>query len=216
MDVQQVEFLGLTITATDEGTTITPMHSKIEAVTSWPRPRTQTQLRSFTGFANTFTKFIDGFSRIVAPLFDLLKKLNGKRTAPLPWNERAISAFDELKLAIANSATLGVADASKPFVVHTDASDYAVGAVLSQHNERGELRPIGFVSQKLSDVEYRWSVYEKELYSIVVALKRWSMHLMYTQHPVEIHNDHASLRYLFDQPKLTAKQTRWLALRIAT
>ena len=167
---------------------------------------------SFAGFANTFTKFIDGFSRIAAPLFDLLKRLKGKRTAPLRWNERAISAFEELKLAIANSATLGVADASKPFIVHTDASDYAVGAVLSQHNERGELRPIGFVSQKLSDVEYRWSVYEKELYSIVVALKRWSMHLMYTQHPVEIHNDHASLRYLLDQPKLTAKQTRWLAL----
>ena len=210
--VQQVEFLGLTITATDAGTTVTPMHSKIDAVTSWPRPRTQTQLRSFTGFANTFTKFIDGFSGIAAPLFDLLKRLKGKRTAPLRWNERATAAFDELKHAIANSATLGVADASKPFIVHTDASDYAVGAVLSQHNERGELRPIGFVSQKLSDVEYRWSVYEKELYSIVVALKRWSMHLMYTQHPVEIHNDHASLRYLLDQPKLTAKQTRWLAL----
>ena len=210
--VQQVDFLGFTITATDVGTTITPMHSKIDAVAAWPTPRTQTQMRSFLGFANTFRTFIDGFSRISAPLFDLLKRLTNKRTAPLRWNERAHQAFDELKEAIANSATLGVADASKPFIIHTDASDYAVGAVLSQHNERGELRPIGFVSQKLTDVEYRWSVYEKELFSIVVALKRWSMHLMYSRHPVEIHNDHASLRYLLDQPRLTAKQTRWLAL----
>lgn len=210
--VQQVDFLGFTVTATEAGTTITPMHSKIDAVTEWPLPRTQTQMRSFMGFANTFRSFIDGFSRISAPLFDLLKRLSNKRTAPLRWNDQAYRAFDELKAAITNSATLGVADASKPFIVHTDASDYAVGAVLSQHNEIGELRPIGFVSQKLTDVEYRWSVYEKELFSIVVALKRWSMHLMYTKHPVEIHNDHASLRYLLDQPKLTAKQTRWLAL----
>jgi hypothetical protein len=210
--VKQVNFLGLTITATDDGTTIAPMHSKIEAVTEWPTPRTQTQMRSFLGFANTFRSFIDGFSRVAAPLFDTLKKSRNKKTAPLRWTEHARQAFDQLKEAITNSATLGIADANKPFIVHTDASDYAVGAVLSQLNDRGELRPIGFVSQKLTEVEYRWSVYEKELFSIVVALQRWSMHLMHAKHPVEIHNDHASLRYLLDQPKLTAKQTRWLAL----
>lgn len=210
--VKQVNFLGFTITATDDGTTIAPMHSKIEAVTEWPAPRTQTQMRSFLGFANTFRSFIDGFSRIAAPLFDTLKKLRNKKTAPLRWTADARQAFDQLKEAITNSATLGIADANKPFIVHTDASDYAVGAVLSQLNDRGELRPIGFVSQKLTEVEYRWSVYEKELFSIVVALQRWSMHLMHAKHPVEIHNDHASLRYLLDQPKLTAKQTRWLAL----
>jgi hypothetical protein len=209
--VSQVDFLGFTVTATDAGTTITPTHSKIAAVDEWPVPRTQTQMRSFLGFANTFRSFINGFSRIAAPLFDLLKQLKNKRTAPLRWNDAAHLAFVELKDAIADSATLGVADASKPFIVHTDASDYAVGAVLSQYNQLGELRPIGFMSQKLTDVEYRWSVYEKELCSIVVALKRWSMHLMYTQHPVEVHNDHASLRFLLDQPKLSAKQTRWLA-----
>lgn len=210
--VQQVDFLGFTVTATISGTTIEPMRSKVEAVTDWPKPRTQTQLRSFLGFSNTFRNFIDGFSGIAAPLFDLLKRLKNKRTAPLRWNDNAHEAFDALKAAISDSATLAVADDSKPFVVHTDASDYAVGAVLSQRNDRGELRPIGFVSEKLSDVEYRWSVYEKELYSIVVALKHWSMWLMHANHPVEIHNDHASLQYLLDQPRLTSKQTRWLAL----
>jgi RNase H-like domain found in reverse transcriptase/Integrase zinc binding domain len=107
---------------------------------------------------------------------------------------------------------LSVADYTRPFVVHTDASDYAVGAVLSQRDANGELRPISFMSQKLSDVEYRWSVYEKELFSVVSALPHWSMWLMHARHTVEIHNDHASLRFLMDQPKLTAKQTRWIAL----
>jgi hypothetical protein len=107
---------------------------------------------------------------------------------------------------------LTVADVDKPFFVHTDASDFAVGAVLSQRDDTGELRPIGFVSEKLNDVQYRWSVYDKELYSIVVALKHWRMHLMYAKHPVHVMNDHASLRFLLDQPKLTAKQTRWMAL----
>lgn len=209
--VQQVEFLGYTITATETGTTIEPMKSKVEAVNEWPLPRTQTQMRSFLGFANTFRNFVDGFSGVAGPLFDLLKKLP-RRTSPLRWNDGARAAFDGLKNAIANSATLAVADDTKPFVVHTDASDYAVGAVLSQRDAQGELRPIGFVSEKLTDVQYRWSVYDKELYSIVVALKHWQMHLMYAQHPVEILNDHASLRFLLDQPKLTAKQTRWMAL----
>lgn len=205
--VQQVEFLGYKISATEHGTTIEPMQSKVEAVTEWPEPRTQTQMRSFLGFANTFRGFVDGFSRVAGPLFDLLKRLP-RKTSPLRWNEGARKAFVELKTAIAKSATLTVADDSKPFFVHTDASDYAVGAVLSQLDDHGDLRPVGFVSEKLTDVQYRWSVYDKELYSIVVALKRWRMHLMYARHPVQILNDHASLRFLLDQPRLTAKQTR--------
>lgn len=209
--VREVEFLGYTITATNEGTTIKPMRSKVEAITEWQLPRTQTQLRSFTGFANTFRSFVDGFSDIAAPLFDLLKGLP-RRTSPLRWTERARNAFDQIRAAIANSTTLTVADVNKPFFVHTDASDFAVGAVLSQQDDNGEMRPIGFVSEKLNDVQYRWSVYDKELYSIVVALKHWRMHLMYAKHPVHVMNDHASLRFLLDQPKLTAKQTRWMAL----
>src|SRR5215217_6220116 len=209
--VQEVEFLGYKISATEHGTTIEPMQSKVEAVTEWPEPRTQTQMRSFLGFANTFRGFVDGFSRVAGPLFDLLKRLP-RKTSPLRWNDDARRAFVELKGAIAKSATLTVADDSKPFFVHTDASDYAVGAVLSQLDEHGDLRPVGFVSEKLTDVQYRWSVYDKELYSVVVALKRWRMHLMYARHPVQIVNDHASLRFLMDQPRLTAKQTRWMAL----
>lgn len=209
--VQQVEFLGYKISATEHGTTIEPMQSKVEAVTEWPEPRTQTQMRSFLGFANTFRGFVDGFSRVAGPLFDLLKRLP-RKTSPLRWNDDARRAFVQLKNAMAESATLTVADESKPFFVHTDASDYAVGAVLSQLDDHGDLRPVGFVSEKLTDVQYRWSVYDKELYSIVVALKRWRMHLMYARHPVQILNDHASLRFLLDQPRLTAKQTRWMAL----
>lgn len=209
--VQEVEFLGYKISATENGTTIEPMQSKVEAVTQWPEPRTQTQMRSFLGFANTFRGFVDGFSRIAGPLFDLLKRLP-RKTSPLRWSEDARKAFVKLKSAIVQSATLTVADDSRPFFVHTDASDYAVGAVLSQLDSQGELRPVGFVSEKLTDVQYRWSVYDKELYSVVVALKRWRMHLMYANEPVHILNDHASLRFLLDQPRLTAKQTRWMAL----
>jgi hypothetical protein len=62
--VQEVEFLGHTIKATDHGTTIEPMHSKIAAVQEWPEPRTQTQMRSFLGFANTFRGFVPHFSEI--------------------------------------------------------------------------------------------------------------------------------------------------------
>jgi hypothetical protein len=141
----------------------------------------------------------------------MLKRAGQRKSSPLVWSEQQRQSFHKLKHAIIDSAVLSIADDDKPFIVHTDASDYAIGAVLSQRGDDGVMRPISFMSQKLTDVEYRWSVYEKELYSVVTALKHWSMWMMHARCPVEIHNDHASLRFLMNQPKLTAKQTRWIA-----
>jgi transposase InsO family protein len=104
---------------------------------------------------------------------------------------------------------LGIADDDSPFFLHTDASDFGVGAVLSQFDSTGKLQPLGFMSRKLSDTEYRWSTYEKELYAVVAALRHWDMHLMGARHPVTVYTDHHSLMYLISQPKLSAKQTRW-------
>ena len=209
--VSSVEFLGFTIHAGPDGTSITPMKSKVEAVLEWPRPRTQTQLRSFLGFTNTFRSFVDGYARVATPLLQLTKKMGASKSRRVEWSDVAQRSFETLKAAICNSAVLAVADDNKPFVLNTDASDYAVGAVLSQLDDSGRLRPIGFVSEKLSDREYGWSPYEKELYAVIVALRHWSMWLMHARHPVTVNTDHASLRFLLEQPKLTAKQTRWFA-----
>lgn len=208
---REVDFLGFNVRVGANGAEITAMKSKVEAVQEWPLPRTMTQLRSFIGFANTFRMFVKGFSDTATPLFRLMKASARRKSTPLEWSEVTVQAFDDLKTAIADSAVLMVIDETKPFVLHTDASDFAVGAVLAQHDSDGVLRPVGFVSEKLSDREYRWSTYEKELYAVIVALRHWSMYLMHARNPVQVINDHASLRFLLEQPRLSAKQTRWFA-----
>ena len=149
------------MTATPDGTTVSPCAPRSKLSPSGRSPEPQTQMRSFLGWRtlSAISLTVSAVSR--HPSSTCCQGLEKKRTAPLRWNDRADEIFDQLRAAITNSAVLSVADDSKPFVVHTDASDYAVGAVLSQRNERGELRPIGFVSEKLSDVEYRWSVYRR-------------------------------------------------------
>jgi RNase H-like domain found in reverse transcriptase/Reverse transcriptase (RNA-dependent DNA polymerase)/Integrase zinc binding domain/Retroviral aspartyl protease len=207
---REVEFLGYVIRATNTGTVIATCESKVQAIREWPVPVTVTELRAFLGMCNFYRDFVDGHSHIAAPLTALTAI--GKRTARLVWTEAEASAFEALKAALCCTPVLAIADDDRPFVLHVDACAYAIGAVLSQLDDRGKLRPIGYFSRKLTDTQLRWDVYEKELYSIVAALEHWSMHLRGSSHEFVVYTDHRSLETLLEQPRLTGKQTRWLLL----
>jgi hypothetical protein len=205
--VREVDFLGHTIRATPNGTVITTLSSKVEAIRDWPVPKSVSELRSFLGLCNYYRDFVDSHSRLAAPL----TRLTGASTA-FQWSEIEENAFNALKEALCNTPALTVADEQRPFELHVDACNYAIGAVLSQRDDRGRLRPVGFFSRKLSDTQMRWSTYEKELYSIVAALEHWSMQLRDAVHAVVVHSDHRALTALLEQQHLTAKQTRWIGL----
>jgi RNase H-like domain found in reverse transcriptase/Reverse transcriptase (RNA-dependent DNA polymerase)/Integrase zinc binding domain/Integrase core domain len=210
--VTDVEFLGHRIRAGPAGTEITATHDKVEAVRQWPVPRTVTDVRSFLGFVNYYREHIDNFAHIAVPLTDLTKSSETGKRAPVVWTHTEQRAFEALKQALCEAPALVIVDDDKPFVMHTDASDFAIGAVLSQHDANGKLRPVGYMSRKLSGSQLNWSVYEKELFAVISALQHWTMHLMGTAEKVVIFTDHATLQYLLRQPKLTARQSRWSAL----
>ena len=90
-------------------------------------------------------------------------KANGRNFS---WGEEQQRSFDKLKVAIATAPILAVVDLHKPFVVETDASSTAIGAVLLQDG-----RPIAFESKKLNQAQQNYSTYERELFAIVHALK---------------------------------------------
>jgi len=116
---------------------------KIQAIVEWSAPKSVPELRLFLGLANYYRRFIEGYSKKTTPLSDLLKK-----NQRWEWTVDCQQAFEKLKTAVASAPVLGLPDFEKPFEVHTDASDRAIGGVLVQ-----EGHPIAFESRKLSDAE---------------------------------------------------------------
>ena len=118
-------------------------------------------IRSFLGLCGFYRRFIKDFSKIAAPLTELLHK-----DTPFTWNEPQQQAFQQLKDTMMKKPVLILPDPSKPFVLTTDASGYAVGATLSQDQGDG-LRPIAYLSKKMNEHEVNYPVHEQELLAII-------------------------------------------------
>ena len=112
--------------------------SKVQAVTDWPPPKNVKAVQSFLGFANFYRRFINNFSAIVRPLSNLTRK-----ETPFRWSKKQ-EAFTTLKKVFTSAPILVHADPSKPFILETDASDIAIGAILSQYNAEVILHPCCF------------------------------------------------------------------------
>ena len=117
----EVEFLGHRLGADGLAKEI----SKTKAIQEWPPLKSKSEVRQFLGLAGYYRKFVDGFSEIAAPL----TQLTGE-TVHFEWGEVEAAAFRRLKQELLKDTVLALPDATKPFVMHTDASEYAVGAVL--------------------------------------------------------------------------------------
>ena len=133
--------------------------TKIQVIWDWPSPTTLTELRSFLGLANFYRRFVLGFSHITWPLSQVTK---GGAKAKFFWPESQQKAFIELKDRFCTAPVLALPDLQQPFEVETDASDYAIGAVLTQHGH-----PVAYHSETLSDIVWKYPTYDKEMYSIV-------------------------------------------------
>ena len=115
-----------------------------------------------------------------------------------------------MKVAIATAPVLRLPDFECQFVITTDASDVAIGAILEQDFGTG-LQPIAFSSRKLNPTEIRYSAYERELLGIVWAIGQWK-HYFQGPHPIIIQTDHAPLRHLPNQTSVNSRVWRWLAV----
>ncbi|MBW0536895.1 hypothetical protein O181_076610 [Austropuccinia psidii MF-1] len=140
--------------------------AKLQHILNWPPPRNLKALQSFLGFANFYCRFIKNYSKKLSSLTSFLKKYSC-----FPLNEEARSQFHQLKEAFTTSPILSHFNPSLPTIVKTDASNYALGAVLSQVAESGKY-PIACNRRKLIPAELNYEIHDKELLGIVCALKR--------------------------------------------
>ena len=166
---------------------------KIEAISTWEVPHTQKQLQAFLGFVNFYRQHVRNFAQIAAPLTDLQGRGDNKGGNKFTMTAGAIAAFHKLRQAMMSAPVLHAIDPHSPFVVYTDASDVAVGAVLHQV-VGGEEVCVAFASRKLHDAETRYPARDKELLGVVSALRQWRHYLLGRK--FTLHTDHESLQYL--------------------
>jgi hypothetical protein len=175
----ELEYLGYWITR--DG--IKPLPEKVKAILNIDTPRTRKELRSFIGIVNYYRDMWIRRSHILAPLASLTSK-NTKWN----WGPNQQVAFDTAKKVIAREVMLAYPDFSQPFEIHTDASHYQLGAVISQKG-----KPIAFYSRKLNPAQTRYTTTERELLSIVETLKEYRNILL--GHEIEVYTDHKNLVY---------------------
>ena len=112
--------------------------------------------------------FVKGYAEIVRPLTCLTKK-----DVPFKWTPECTEAVQKLKKAITAKPVLRRPDHNKPFTMEVDASQYVLGAILSQKDKQGKLRPVGYYSKTLIPAECNYDVYDRELLALVRALQHW-------------------------------------------
>jgi len=177
---------------------------KVQGITQWPTPACVKDVRSFLGFCNFYRAFISDFSNITRPLNDLTCK-----NQQWNWSDECETAFQDLKKVCANEPVLKTPDWSKPFVMHTDASGYALGVVIAQEHEDG-MHPIAFHSRSLLPAEKNYDVHDKELAGVVFGFKCGCSLFLGAKHPVKVLTDHKNLQYFRKPQKVMGRQARWI------
>lgn len=201
----EIEFLGHMI----KHNKITVDPEKIATIRDYTLPQTLKQLRSFLGLAGYYRKFIKDYAKITKPLTIHLRGENGlikaNKSSKIEINldEAAIRAFEQVKLLLQEKVELYQPNYSKPFELTTDASNFAIGAVLSQ-----DRHPVTFISRTLTSTEQNYATNEKEILAIVWALQKLRNYL-YGVADLTIYTDHQSLIYSISEKNPNTKLKRW-------
>lgn len=180
---------------------IKPNPDKISAIKNYPIPKTPKEIKQFLGLLGYYRKFIPDFARTTKPLTQCLKK--GRK---ITLDTEYVNCFEKCKILLTNDPILQYPDFSKEFNLTTDASNVAIGAILSQ-GPIGSDKPICYASRTLNESEINYSTIEKELLAIVWATKYFRPYLFGRK--FKILTDHKPLQWMMNLKEPNSRLTRW-------
>jgi hypothetical protein len=147
--MDKVHYLGYIID--QHGVHVDP--TNIQFICDWPTQTTLIELQSFLGLANFYCRSVLGFSHIAWSLNQITR---GGVKEKFAWGRSQQQAFDDLKQCLCSTPVLSLPDLQQPLEIETNASDYAVGIVLTQH-----VHPVDYHNETLSDVVCKYPTYNK-------------------------------------------------------
>lgn len=181
---------------------VTVDSDKVAAVQQWPRPKDRNEVRSFLGLCTYYRRFVLEFARIAKPLTRLTEE-----NRRFDWNHECEEAFDNLKKALTSAPILSYPRLDGQFILDTDASNTAIGGVLSQRQE-GQEKVIGYFSKVLSKAERNYCVTRRELLAVVKAAEHFYKYLY--GRSFLLRTDHAALKWLVNFKNPEGLIARWI------
>jgi hypothetical protein len=159
---------------------------KVAAIQQMPAPTNVPELRRFLGLVNHQAKYLQNLAELTAPLRELLKK-----EIQWTWSTPQKAAFESIKRALTEAPVLAIYDVQKDTILTADASSYGLGAVLSQVQSDGTVKPVAYASRSLTPTQRRYAQIDKEALALVWGTERFHCFLAGKQFQME--TDHKPL-----------------------
>ena len=174
---------------------VQPNQEKVRAIIEAPSPKDVKQLQSFLGLCNFYSRFIQNYSQVVAPLYYLLRK-----EVKFHWGPEQQKCFETIKTLFVTSNALQAFNTQYETLLETDSSGYGVGAALMQRKDKdSDWLPVQFASRSLNDAERNYSNLEREALSVVFGCEKFRKYLLGST--FIIRNDQQPLRKLLAHDK---------------
>ncbi len=197
---EKIEFLGYVLS----GKGISTDPKKIQTIKEWPIPKCVKDVQRFVGLCNYYRRFVKDFANLAKPLHNLTKK-----NIKFLWTNECQKAFDILKEKLTSSPILLHPDTQRQFILECDASNVAIGSVLSQYDDDHKLHPVAYFSRSLNSNEVNYSITDKELLAIKDSFSTWRHLLLGAKYKVIVYTDHRNLLYTLGGKIGNQRQHRW-------
>ena len=194
----RMQYLGHIVTR--EG--ILPDTDNVKAIMQCQPPRNLTELRSVNGMVQYYGKYVPHLAELAAPFYRLYRK-----GVQFMWSPDCQDSFEKIKHMLSSPPVLRRPDPSLPYILQTDWSPTAIGAILAQEDAVGEEHPIAYASKILKGPELKYSATEGECYAVVSFVEHFRPYLHGV--PFTLEMDHWSLKWLMTSSQQNGRLARW-------